>query len=91
MATKALPEQQTTHYVAEPWNVILLNDEWHTFDEVIIQLMRAINCTLEKAEAIAWEVHTKGESLCFTGSKERGELVASILEEIELKTRLEKA
>ena len=91
MATKALPEQHTTQVIIEPWNVILLNDEWHTFDEVIIQLMRATNCAQEKAEAIAWEVHTKGESLCFTGSKERCELVASILEEIKLKTRLEQA
>jgi len=91
MGTKTLPELTSSTLVIEPWNVILLNDDWHTFEEVIIQLMRATSCTAEQGAAIAYEVHTKGEALCFTGSKERCELVASILEEIELKVRLEPA
>ena len=27
--------------------VILYNDEWHTFEEVIVQLIKATNCSFE--------------------------------------------
>ncbi|MFN3396383.1 MAG: ATP-dependent Clp protease adaptor ClpS [Thermodesulfovibrionales bacterium] len=77
--------------VIEPWNVILLNYDWHTFDEVILQLMKATNCSRKKAEEITWEAHTKGEAICFSGPRERCEHVASILEEIDLGVRIERA
>jgi len=91
MPTKAEPKESTTSVVIEPWLVVLLNDEAHTFDDVIVQLMRATNCSPDRAAEIAWEVHSKGASICFTGSKERCELVASILEEINLRVRLDPA
>jgi ATP-dependent Clp protease adaptor protein ClpS len=91
MATKPSQLEGTSSIVIEPWNVILLNDDFHAFEEVTFQLMRATSCTQEVAEAITWEAHSKGEAVCFTGSRERCELVASILEEIELRVRLEKA
>jgi ATP-dependent Clp protease adapter protein ClpS len=78
-------------FVIEPWNVILLNDDWHTFDEVIIQLIKATGCSPEKALEIALEAHNEGEAVCFTGHKERCEHVASILEEIDLGVRIERA
>lgn len=91
MATKTSPLEGTSSIVIEPWNVILLNDDFHSMEEVMVQLVRAIACTVEVAEAIMWEAHSKGEAVCFTGPRERCELVASILEEIELRVRLEKA
>ena len=91
MATKAAPLEGISQIVIEPWNVILLNDDFHAFEEVIVQLMRATSCSSQRAEAIAWEAHSKGETICFTGSRERAELAASILEEIELRVRLEQA
>ena len=36
-----------------PWIVILYNDDYHSFDEVILQLQKATGCSLETAEAIA--------------------------------------
>ncbi|MCL4537536.1 MAG: ATP-dependent Clp protease adaptor ClpS [Nitrospirae bacterium] len=77
-------------FVIEPWNVILLNDDWHTFDEVILQLIKAIRCNAQKASEIALEVHNTGEAICYTGPKERCEHVASILEEIDLGVRIER-
>jgi ATP-dependent Clp protease adaptor protein ClpS len=91
IGTKPLGKEEESTLVIEPWNVILLNDDWHTFEDVIIQLVRATGCSVERAEAIAWEAHSKGEALCYTGPKERAELVASILEEIDLAVRLEAA
>ncbi|BCB95601.1 Clp protease adaptor protein ClpS [Dissulfurispira thermophila] len=81
----------TSIFVIEPWNVILLNDDWHTFDEVIIQIVKAIKCSPQKALDIALEAHTKGEAVCYSGPRERCEHVASILEEIELGVKIERA
>lgn len=86
----SLEDYQST-LVIEPWNVILLNDDWHTFDEVILQLIKATGCTPQKALEITLEAHNNGEAVCFTGHRERCEHVASILEEIDLGVRIEKA
>ncbi len=83
--------EETSTVVIEPWNVILFNDDWHTFEEVIAQLILATSCSAEQAAHIAWDAHTEGEAVCYTGSRERCELVASVLEEIDLGVRLEKA
>lgn len=91
MGTETLPEsrEKTSQVVIEPWNVILLNDDWHTFEEVIIQLIKATGCSIEKAQEITWNVHTEGEAVCYSGPKERCEHVASILEEIDLAVKLQ--
>lgn len=68
--------------------VILYNDEWHTFDEVIIQLIKAINCTFEKARDFAFEVHVKGKAIVYNGSIKNCLKVSSILEEIALHTQV---
>ena len=68
--------------------VILYNDDWHTFDEVIEQLIKAINCSYEKARGFAFEVHTKGKSIVFNGDMASCLRVSSILEEIALHTQI---
>jgi len=91
MSTKPSALEENATFIIEPWNVVLLNDDVHTFEEVILQVMKATKCSIEMAQAITWDVHHKGEAICFTGHKERCELVASILEEIDLRARLEPA
>jgi ATP-dependent Clp protease adapter protein ClpS len=90
MGTGTKLEHQHATFVIEPWNVVLLNDDWHTFEEVIVQVMRATGCSVEQAQAITWEAHSKGETVCYTGPRERCEHVAAVLEEIDLRVRLEK-
>jgi ATP-dependent Clp protease adaptor protein ClpS len=68
--------------------VILYNDDWHSFDEVILQLIKAINCTFEQARAFAFEVHVKGKSIVFHGQLNQCLKVSSILEEIALNTQV---
>ncbi len=68
--------------------VILYNDDWHTFDEVIFQLMLAIECTEKKAQQLANEVHTTGKSRVFNGILEDCLSVSAILEDIALKTEV---
>ncbi len=69
--------------------VILFNDEWHTFDEVISQIMKATKCSKEIAEAKTIEVHNKGKACVYEGDLPDCIKVSSILEEINLHTQIE--
>lgn len=82
--TVALPDLE----VLEHARVLLYNDDWHTFDEVIDQLIIAIHCTEKTAENMAWTVHTKGVCQVFEGNLEKCFEVSAVLEEIELKTEV---
>lgn len=68
--------------------VALYNDDWHSFDEVIIQLIKAVKCTYEQARSFAFEVHVKGMAIVFSGSMQECLKVSSILEEIALHTEI---
>ena len=72
-----------------PAKVILYNDDLHTFEEVIGQLIKATGCSTEKAEGLAWEVHTRGKAIVFTGEMSKCLRVNSVLEEIDLHTQIE--
>lgn len=68
--------------------VVLYNDDWHTFDEVITQLIIATNCSFEAARDHAFEVHVKGKSIVFNGTLKDCLKVSSVLEEIALNTQI---
>lgn len=68
--------------------VVLYNDDWHTFDEVILQLIKATGCSFDKARSHAFEVHIKGKSIVYSGSMKKCLKVSSILEEIALNTQI---
>ena len=72
-----------------PWKVILYNDEVHTFDEVISQLVKATGCSTSRAEKLAWELHTKGKAAVYEGSFEECFEVQGVLREIQLVTEIE--
>lgn len=69
--------------------VILFNDEWHTFEEVTAQIIKAIKCSQSEAEALTWEVHSKGKACVFSGEMHECLRVSSVLEEIQLHTQIE--
>lgn len=70
------------------WRTVLFNCECHTFDQVEDQLIKAIRCTLGRARAIAFEVHSEGLSVVYEGPRERCEAVAEVLEEIGLAVKV---
>jgi ATP-dependent Clp protease adaptor protein ClpS len=72
-----------------PARVILFNDDIHTFEEVALQLVKAIHCTYEQGLDIAWEVHTKGKACVYEGDIAECLRVSAILEEIALHTQIE--
>lgn len=67
-----------------PWNVILHNDDVHSFDEVVSQVQKATGASIDRAFAVTMEAHTEGSAVCYTGPLERCEHVAAILRQIAL-------
>lgn len=82
------PEISEEISIGLPFKVVLYNDDWHTFDEVINQIIKAVNCSFEKARDLTFEVHVKGKSIVFHGPIPECLKVSSILEEIELHTQI---
>jgi ATP-dependent Clp protease adaptor protein ClpS len=82
-------EETTDTSIKEPAKVVLFNDEVHTFDEVISQIIKATRCDTAKAEALTWEVHNTGKAVVFEGEMTRCIEVSYVLEEIELMTQIE--
>lgn len=69
--------------------VILFDDDIHTFEEVITQLIKATGCSRSQAEAKTLEVHTRGKSMVYEGELPECLSVSRILEEIALLTQIE--
>jgi ATP-dependent Clp protease adaptor protein ClpS len=81
-------EEESEESVDTPWRLILYNDEEHTFDEVINQLIKALGCSVSHAEELAWKVHNDGKATVFEGTFEECLKINSILQEIELITEI---
>jgi ATP-dependent Clp protease adaptor protein ClpS len=84
-----LEDIDTDVLVDQPAKVILFNDEVHSFDEVIGQIIKATGCDMPKAESLTWEVHTSGKAMVFEGEMDNCLKVSHILEEIALNTQIE--
>ena len=57
-----------------PYNVVLLNDDDHTFHYVIHMLKQLFGYPEEKGYQMALEVHTTGRVIVLTTTKEHAEL-----------------
>jgi ATP-dependent Clp protease adaptor protein ClpS len=57
-----------------PYNVVLLNDDDHTFDYVIGMLQQLFGYPREKGLQMALEVHHTGRVIVLTTTKEHAEL-----------------
>jgi len=72
----SLPEieiDQSTR-LAPRWQVVLLNDDDHTYEYVIEMLVKLFQHTIETAFTMACEVDKSGRVVVDTTSKERAEL-----------------
>ena len=82
-------EEITDDAVQTPWRVILYAADIHTFDEVIVQLVKATGCSAHRAERHAWTVHTRGKDCVFQGDFFDCFRVQGVLREIQLVTEIE--
>src|SRR5262249_24456625 len=81
--TEAIPIPRTSRRLKEeekkktkpqpPYNVILHNDDDHSFDYVIAMLQQLFGHPREKGLQMAWKVHNEGRVVVDTTSKERAE------------------
>jgi len=71
-----------------PWRLVLYNDEIHTFDEVINQLIKALGCSFSKAEELTFKVHNDGKAVVHEGTFEECFQINSVLQEIQLVTEI---
>lgn len=56
------------------WNVVLLDDDYHSYEYVIRMMQELFNHSKEKAFEIAKKVDTEGRAICLTTHKEHAEL-----------------
>ena len=90
-AAEALPEFDVDgeDRVGTPWTVVLYDDDVHTFDDVIVQLMKAVGCSAERGARHAWTVHSEGKDRVFSGDFFECLRVQGVLREIALVTEIE--
>lgn len=81
-------EEEEDEALDNPWRLILYDDDIHTFDEVIHQLIKALGCNRDKAEELTYKVHNEGKATVFEGSFEECLKRNSVLQEIQLVTEI---
>lgn len=91
-----MPHQPTVEHTVDkevliqsPARVVLFNDQVHTFEEVIGQLIKALRCDSSEAEGLTWEVHNSGKASVFEGPMDDCVKVSGVLEEIALHTQIQ--
>ena len=86
--TQEFIDEEVITSIDLPLKVMLFNDNFHTFDEVIGQIIKATGASHQSAERNAWEVHNQGKSVVFNGDMGECLRVSSVLEEIALHTQI---
>lgn len=72
--TRNLPDADTSVDRLVPWNVVLLDDDDHTYEYVIEMVRRLFGYSAEHAWRIASTVDTRGRAVLLTTHKEHAEL-----------------
>ena len=88
---QTISQTDVTPHVSGPWVVILYDDDYHTVDEVILQVQKATGCSLEKAVYITLTAHTDGRAIAHNGSETECERVAGVLRQIRLQVETDRS
>lgn len=89
--TEVAEQTEERTEIQRPWQVILFNDDWHDFNDVVLWVQKATGCNEQVAYQITLTAHTTGQAVCFGGPLEACERVAAKLEEIALRVSIERA
>ena len=76
VTTRPREREETSTRLLPPYNVILENDDYHTFDFVVGVLQKVLGCSVERAFQFTYQAHTSGRAAIWTGTKEVAELKA---------------
>jgi ATP-dependent Clp protease adaptor protein ClpS len=72
--TTTQPREETSTRRVPPYNVILENDDYHSFGFVVDVLSKALGYTAARAFQLMEQAHTTGRAVVWTGPKEIAEL-----------------
>ena len=73
ISTETKTEQKTQTRKAPLYNVVLWNDDYHTYDYVIIMLQKLFGYPIEQGYQMARTVDTQGKVIVYTGAYEPAE------------------
>jgi ATP-dependent Clp protease adaptor protein ClpS len=82
---------RTTPSLDVPWNVIVHDDPVNLMGYVTFVLMKVFGYPEARAEKMMMEVHTKGRSLVWSGTREKAEFYVQQLHAHQLKATMEKS
>ncbi len=71
--TKPIEREESETRLLPPYNVILMNDDVHSFEFVISVLRKAIGCDEPRAFQLTEQAHSRGRAVIWTGAKEVAE------------------
>ena len=75
----------------EPWRefaVILFDDEVHSQDEVVAQLMKALECSMGRASFLMRKVEESNKATIAIVSREKAVYISRVLRQIDLQVEL---
>jgi ATP-dependent Clp protease adaptor protein ClpS len=76
VTTQSKSEDRTRNRRIPPFNVILENDDHHSFEFVVEVLTKALGYSVERAARLTMQAHQTGRAVVWTGPKEVAELKA---------------
>lgn len=82
---------ETETSLNSPWNVIVYDDPVNLMSFVTLVLKRVFGYPQEKAESLMMEVHKFGQSVVWSGEREKAELYVQQLQTYLLLAAMKKA
>lgn len=73
------------------WIVTVFDNDYNTYDEVILILMAATGCSHQEAWIEAWEIDHLGKSTVHHSTEEECRITASIISEIGIRVEVSPA
>lgn len=72
----------------ESWIVVVFDNDYNTWDEVVAILMIATRCSLEEAHIETWEVHHLGRSVVHQADEETCRSVCAVIATIGIRVEV---
>ncbi|MDF1851956.1 MAG: ATP-dependent Clp protease adapter ClpS [Verrucomicrobiales bacterium] len=89
--TEEITITETETDLDTPWNVIVYDDPVNLMHFVTLVLQRVFGYPKEKAETLMMEVHNLGQSVVWTGEREKAELYVQQLQSHQLLAAMKKS
>ena len=78
------PKTKTESTLDAPWKVIVYNDPVNLMSFVVFVIRKVFGYNEEHAQKLMLEVHEKGKSIVWTGSREKAEFYVQQLQGFQL-------